>query len=477
MTETKLREDQSRTLANSMPIIVWTANPDGALDYYNDRWYEYTGMERGGTGDQSWEPVLHPDDLQMCLDIWYASVRSGSAYEIEYRFKKQSTGEYRWHLGRATPVRDESGAIIKWHGTGTDIHDLKVAQQELEAREAQLNTIIETVPVGLVLAELPTGRIVSGNKYVEQMLRHPVFYSPDIDSYDEWISFHADGTRVSGHEYPLARMMLAGEENPSIDVNYQRGDGTMAWTRMTGRPVRDRFGRVTGGVVALIDIDEQQKNQAALAEALQSKDLLLYEINHRVKNSLQLVNSVLALEAAKIDQPDARAALMAARKKIDVLARLHQRLYSSGTHDQIDLKVSVEELAQVLLTSAGRDDVAFRAEYSGDPMIHIGKASPLMLALTELLTNCLKYGLGAEMPELSIVVVNTSGELALTIQDNGPGLPATTEGISGSLGMQIVAALLGQLRGTIENNAGEPGARFVLRIPSMLVNPEKSEFQ
>lgn len=269
LRKVKESEERFHALANCMPVIVWTSEPDGYLDYYNDRWYDYTGSPRGDGGDQSWEPILHPDDLQLCLNTWYAAVRDGAPYQIEYRFKQHSTGAYRWHLGRATPIRDENGIVIKWYGTCTDIHDMKHAQEALKAREAQLNTIIETVPVGLVLAELPSGKIMGGNKYVEEMLRHPVLYSPDVDSYDEWVSYHADGTRVNGHEYPLARMMRDGEETPSIDVHYQRGDGTRAWTRILGRPVKDHLGKITGGVVALIDIDEQEKSRAALEKALE----------------------------------------------------------------------------------------------------------------------------------------------------------------------------------------------------------------
>ena len=135
--------ERYRELADAMPIIVWTARPDGYLDYYNARWYAYTGTTPGEGGDPSWEPVLHPDDLQRCLDVWYEAVSTGAPYEIEYRFKKAATGEYRWHLGRADPVKDASGAVLRWYGTCTDIHDRKVAEaglhdlnQTLEGRVA-----------------------------------------------------------------------------------------------------------------------------------------------------------------------------------------------------------------------------------------------------------------------------------------------------------------------------------------------------
>ncbi len=132
--ENALRESETRfrQLADSMPQMVWSAQPDGFIDYYNRRWYDYTGLPEGQGGDQSWIPVLHPDDVQPCLDRWYHSVRSGESYEIQYRFRDRERGGYRWHLGRALPVRDEQGSIVRWFGTITDIDDQKRAHQALE---------------------------------------------------------------------------------------------------------------------------------------------------------------------------------------------------------------------------------------------------------------------------------------------------------------------------------------------------------
>ncbi len=116
-------------LADSMPQIVWAARPDGQLDYYNKRWFEFTGL----TGEQSyardgWGTILHPDDLARCRDLWSATIRSGEPYQIEYRFRDCRDGSYRWHLGRALPVRDESGEIVRWYGTCTDIDNQKRAE-------------------------------------------------------------------------------------------------------------------------------------------------------------------------------------------------------------------------------------------------------------------------------------------------------------------------------------------------------------
>lgn len=89
-------ELQYRQLANSLPQIIWTARPDGYIDYYNNRWYEFTGFERGTIGGQSREEILHPEDLSVWRTLWSKSLKSGEPYEIEYRFKDRLNGGYRW---------------------------------------------------------------------------------------------------------------------------------------------------------------------------------------------------------------------------------------------------------------------------------------------------------------------------------------------------------------------------------------------
>ena len=118
-------EAQFRLLSEAIPQIVWTATPDGSIDYYNQRWFDYTGLTLKETRGWGWELVLHPDDLELCIDRWRLAYTTGEPYEVEYRFRRASDGAYRWHLGRAMPVRDETGAIVKWFGTCTDIDDQK----------------------------------------------------------------------------------------------------------------------------------------------------------------------------------------------------------------------------------------------------------------------------------------------------------------------------------------------------------------
>ncbi len=138
-------EQNFRSLANALPQIVWTATPDGSIDYYNQKWFDYTGTTLEQARGWGWEPVLHPDDLQNCVDTWTHSFTAEETYQIECRFKRASDGMYRWHLVRALPQRDASDAIIKWFGTGTDIEDLKQAEQMLIQAIQDQHNFVSTV--------------------------------------------------------------------------------------------------------------------------------------------------------------------------------------------------------------------------------------------------------------------------------------------------------------------------------------------
>ncbi len=123
-------------LADSIPQIVWTSNPDGSPDYYNQHWFDYTGMSLAETLDFGRQPVLHPDDLTKDFNAGDHSVVSGKPYQSEVRFKRASDGVYRWHLGRAVAMRDSAGKVVKWFGSFTDIDEYKRAL-DLENRISQ----------------------------------------------------------------------------------------------------------------------------------------------------------------------------------------------------------------------------------------------------------------------------------------------------------------------------------------------------
>jgi len=135
---------QFEVLTDAMPQMVWSTRPDGYHDYYNARWYEFTGMPRGSTDGEAWAGVFHPEDQPRAWARWRRSLETGEPYEVEYRLRHVS-GEYRWTLGRALPVHGAEGRIVRWIGTCTDIDDAKRAAEQNELLSRELSHRIKNI--------------------------------------------------------------------------------------------------------------------------------------------------------------------------------------------------------------------------------------------------------------------------------------------------------------------------------------------
>jgi PAS domain S-box-containing protein len=127
-----------------MPQMVWSTLPDGYHDYYNARWYEFTGAPPGTTDGEGWNGMFHADDQERAWARWRHSLETGEPYEIEYRLR-HFDGTYRWVLGRALPIRDAQGRITRWFGTCTDIHEQKLALEEREVISQELSHRIKNI--------------------------------------------------------------------------------------------------------------------------------------------------------------------------------------------------------------------------------------------------------------------------------------------------------------------------------------------
>jgi PAS domain S-box-containing protein len=138
-------EERYRQLADAMPQIVWTADTAGGATYFNRRWFEYTGLAPEDAGPNVWHRVVHPDDLPLAIARRERTLETGETFEIEYRFRR-ADGLYRWHLGRAVPMRKPDGGIDFWVGTATDIHDRKVIEDQrsfIVAASDELSTSLD----------------------------------------------------------------------------------------------------------------------------------------------------------------------------------------------------------------------------------------------------------------------------------------------------------------------------------------------
>jgi PAS domain S-box-containing protein len=125
----RLSEDRYRTLANALPQLVWVNEPNGNVQFFNERWLEYTGAAILTLGVGLWVELIHPDDFDPILAKRTLSIQAGEAYEVECRLRRFDS-QYRWHLARVVPIKNEQGQVQSWVGTATDIHDLKQVEAE-----------------------------------------------------------------------------------------------------------------------------------------------------------------------------------------------------------------------------------------------------------------------------------------------------------------------------------------------------------
>ncbi|MGC9994515.1 MAG: PAS domain S-box protein [Terriglobia bacterium] len=256
-------EQRFRVLAEAMPQIVWSAGATGAVEYVNPQTLRYGGVRLEDIGGWKWESFVHPDDLAPTAAGWRHALTAGESDQIEHRLRR-ADGEFRWHLTRAVPLRNEKGEVIHWIGTATDIHDQKMAEQELERRVAErtaelarstalLETVTSNAPVVLFATDakgtftVHTGQAVtaSGREPGELVGKNCRELLPGQVQTVEQIHRALAGETFTG--------ILEGPHDRTFETRYN--------------PLRDAHGNVTGMIAVALDITEAKRAKEGLEKA------------------------------------------------------------------------------------------------------------------------------------------------------------------------------------------------------------------
>jgi PAS domain S-box-containing protein len=154
--EARLRESERnlRQLTETIPVMLWSATPDGAIDYCNARMRDYTGFDAGQVMGDGWTKLLHPDDVDQAVREWLSCVRTGASYQVEVRTFHAADATYRWCMTDARPLLDEHGRILKWYGTVVDMHDWRQAQEELRHTQEKLAYMMRVTTMGELTASI-----------------------------------------------------------------------------------------------------------------------------------------------------------------------------------------------------------------------------------------------------------------------------------------------------------------------------------
>lgn len=260
--ELRHSEERFRFLAESIPQQVWIAGASGELNYVNGRVLDYFGYTSEQTLGWGWQCGIHPEDLARCLDRWLHSLVTGDPYEVEFRLHRAADDSYRWHLGRAVPLRDACGGIVSWFGTNTDIHDRKQAEEELRTKELRLRVALNAAQMGTWDWDMHTGKVIWSER---TELIFGLVPGSFPGKFEAFISYIHPQDR---HELTTAIANALKNNTPyEKEVRILTPDGSLRWIATKGDVRRDRTGKPLGMSGVVMDITEHQEAEAALRES------------------------------------------------------------------------------------------------------------------------------------------------------------------------------------------------------------------
>ena len=288
-------ERQFRTLANTIPQLAWMADAEGRIFWYNQRWFEFTGLTPEQSQGLDWRQILHEQHADRVLESMQRSWQNGTPWEDTFPIRN-GNGEFCWFLSRAVPIRDSEDNVARWFGTSTDISDQIAAEEriknlntQLEQRVTELETIMQVLPVGVTVAHDPACEFMTGNQALSELLgvRPDENMSKSLDSTGAAMYELLQGGRVlPADEMPVQRAIATGKPVPTAEWEVRRKDGFTAQILGSASPLFDTDGMVRGAVGAFFDVSSRKKMEDLLRERADLLELASEAILVRDRNGI-----------------------------------------------------------------------------------------------------------------------------------------------------------------------------------------------
>jgi len=275
-------EERYRQLSEALPQIVWSSDASGNVDFFNSRWFAYTGLRDEEGYSVGWERAIHPDDRARTLEIWAEARRTGKPCEIEYRLRR-ADGVYCWHLDRAVPIHDSRGQVVRWFGTFTDIDDRKRAEEALRESEERFRQFAENSSAVLWVLDIETMKLEYLSPSFQQVWGEPLDAVPR--DFGHWIQF----VHPSDRDDVVAALSRVRQEGEVIVKDYRviRPDGTVRWIQNTGFPILDEHGSVRRVAGIAQDVTKHDGSMVYVvgrdAAACRNRSLSLQGAGYQVK--------------------------------------------------------------------------------------------------------------------------------------------------------------------------------------------------
>jgi len=486
----KNSELKLRQVIDAIPALAWCNLPDGPNEFLNKRWHEYTGLSPEQSTGWGWQVAFHPDDLPNLMEKWTKMLASGESDEVEARLRRRD-GVYRWFLIRAEAFRDESGKIVRWYGTSTDIDDRKRAEAQVEQAYLRLAEAQQLSKTGSFITDL----LLDEHDWSEEAFR--IFeFDPAAK-----VTVHMIRDAIHPEDLPTFEAMLArGMTGTDVDFGFRivTSRGTIKHVLGMARVMAQSAGRPVF-IGALQDVTQSKLAEEALNRArselahvarIATLNALTASIAHEVNQPLSgiITNASTCRRMLDGDPPNVEGARETARRIIrdgnrasDVITRL-RALFSKKdfTLEPLDLNEATREVIALSLSDLQRNRVVLLSALAEDLPPAMGDRVQLQQVILNLLRNGADAMTTVEDRPRELLIRTDRDEneqVRLTVKDVGVGLTAETAGklfeafyttkTDGmGIGLSVSRSIIERHQGRIwaEANVG-PGATFSFSIP------------
>ena len=494
-----------RELQDSMPQIVWTSSPSGEIQHYNRQWFEYTGLQPG----DAWSMVVLPEQLEIMGEQWIGAVAGSVPYETEIALRRASDGQYRWHLARAIPIFDRNGVIKQWFGTFTDIHDFKLAGEEiallnrdLERRveertrelaqtEHKFRLLVESVKDHAIYMLDAEGNVASWNEGAERLKGYTA-----AEAIGRHCSsfYSARDIAVGAPERHLTAAREAGGVRHEAEVI--RKDGGRFWASISISAIHSEDGRLQGFSKVIHDMTGRRLAEDLLIaaekqaqEANLAKSNFLAAMSHEIRTPMNAILGMADLLWETDLAPKQReyvgrfrragTNLLTLVNDILDLSKIEAGRFELESID-FDLLEIVDRVMEIAAPAATLKNISIETQFTSGTSVYLnGDPVRLQQVLNNLLSNAVKFTLrGKIVLRVATHVDGTAGHLQFAVSDSGIGIPAdkleaifddftqaessTTRRFGGTgLGLGICRRLAEKMQGTVvaESQPGE-GSTF-----------------
>lgn len=489
---------QLRDVIETIPGYVWSASPDGSLDFVNHRWLEFSGLSLDQALKWSWVDAIHPDDRAHFVETWRAAIASGKPMEAEARLRR-ADGQYRWLLIRNVPQHDKSGKIVKWYGKSTDIDDRKRAEESLRDTETRFRAFVDHATDAFFVHD-KEGRIIEANRQACESLGY---------TREELIGMHPLqfdlGLDQTSNESIIQRLQTG--ETVSLESIFRRKDGSLFPVDVRIRGFRER-----GDWYHLSLARNITERKRAEEEHLRLRELevelahinrlsmmgeLATSIAHEVNQPLTGIvsNGSACLRLLDGNTPDLEEAREAVRDIVrdgkragDVIARI--RALTKRTpppRETFDLNQTIQDVLAIVSDEARRTNLVIHTRFADDLAPITGDRVQLQQVLLNLIMNAIEAMSGVNNRVRQIIITTRNvdpGQVQVTVEDSGTGLdPSILPRIfdafyttkSGGMGMGLSIS-----RSIIEHHGGRlwatsndgPGTSFHFTLPKYQAEAE-----